>query len=134
LINFYCPIEIETMPLDTARTIDKIEYDALWQEARECGDVAWQWNDFERRQSLPKQLGQGEIRVIELYPGLSIHIATYQYWRPLLLDYNYSGEEGMLLSNFYLAGDRRIISPEIQLEEDREENAGESCLCYFKEG
>ncbi|MUL35146.1 AraC family transcriptional regulator [Gloeocapsopsis dulcis] len=121
------------MPLNTARTINTTEYDALWQEAFECGEVSWQWNDFERRQSIPKQLGQGEVRVIELYSGLSINIITYQFWRPLLLDYHYIGKEGMLLSNFYLAGNRHIINPGIQLEEDRAETPGENCLCYIKE-
>ncbi|MBN4000976.1 AraC family transcriptional regulator [Nostoc sp. LPT] len=35
--------------------------------------------------------------------------------------------------NFYLAGDRRIINPGIQFEEDRAETTGETCLCYIKE-
>ncbi|MEH2290108.1 AraC family transcriptional regulator [Nostoc sp.] len=120
------------MPLDIARTIKKTEYDALWEEADECGENPWQWNDFERRQTIPKRLGEGEIRIIDLYPGLSIQIATYQFWRPLLLDYHCIGE-GVLLSNFYLAGDRRIINPGIQFEEDRAETTGETCLCYISE-
>ncbi|MEH2253299.1 AraC family transcriptional regulator [Nostoc sp.] len=120
------------MPLDIARTIDKTEYDALWEEADECGDVFWQWNDVERRRTIPKRLGQGETRIIDLHPGLSISIEACQYWRPLHLDYHCIGE-GVLLSNFYLAGDRRIINPGIQMEEDREETAGETCLCYIKE-
>ncbi|WP_414530498.1 helix-turn-helix transcriptional regulator [Nodularia chucula] len=121
------------MPLDTARMIIQTEYDAFWEEAEECGDVPWQWNDFEGRRSIPKQLGQGEVRVINLHPGLSISINTYQYWRPLLLDYDCIGGD-VLLSNFYLAGDRRIINPGIQFEEDRSETTGETCLCYIKQG
>ncbi|AFZ30907.1 transcriptional regulator, AraC family [Gloeocapsa sp. PCC 7428] len=120
------------MPLDTARIITEAEYNAIWEEANACGEVLWQWNDVEQRRAIPKRLGQGEEWIIDLHPGLSIHIATYQYWRPLCLDYHYNGE-GMLLSNFYLAGDRRMINPGIQLEEDREETAGETCLCYIKE-
>ncbi|MBE9193542.1 hypothetical protein IQ230_25070 [Gloeocapsopsis crepidinum LEGE 06123] len=104
------------MPLDTARIITEAEYNAIWEEANACGEVLWQWNDVERRRAIPKRLGQGEEWIIDLHPGLSIHIATYQYWRSLCLDYHYNGE-GMLLSNFYLAGDRRMINPGIQLEE-----------------
>ena len=107
------------MPLDIARTIAQTEYDALWEKADECGEVPWQYNDIEQRQTIPKHLGQGETRIIDLHPGLSISITMYQYWRPLHLDYRCIAER-MLLSNFYLAGDRRIINPGIHLEEDRE--------------
>ncbi|MEH1835000.1 MAG: AraC family transcriptional regulator [Nostoc sp.] len=120
------------MPLDIARTIAQTEYDALWDEADECGEVSWQYNDIELRQTIPKHLGQGETRIIDLHPGLSISITMCQYWRPLHLDYHCIGE-GVLLSNFYLAGDRRIINPGIELEEDRAETRGETCLCYIKE-
>ncbi|MHC5771005.1 MAG: AraC family transcriptional regulator [Nostoc sp.] len=120
------------MPLDIARMITQTEYDEFWEKARECGEIPWQGNDFERRQIIPKQLGQGELRIIDLYPGLSIQIATYHFWRPVRLDYHCIGDE-VLLSNFYLAGDRRIINPGIQFEEDRAETTGETCLCYIKE-
>ncbi|MBW4644241.1 MAG: AraC family transcriptional regulator [Goleter apudmare HA4340-LM2] len=120
------------MLLDTARTIAQTEYDALWQEAEECGEVPWQGNDFERRQAIPKQLGQGELQIVDLYPGLSIYINSHLFWRPVRLDYHCIGDE-VLLSNFYLAGDRRIINPGIQFEEDRVESTGETCLCYIKE-
>ncbi|MUL38992.1 hypothetical protein [Gloeocapsopsis dulcis] len=76
-----------------------------WAEAEDCNEVPWQWNEFERRRTIPKRLGQGETRIIELHPGLIIHITTYQFWRPLCLDYR-CVMDGVLLSNFYLAGDK----------------------------
>lgn len=120
------------MILDTTQAITQVEYDALWKAARECGEVAWLWTDFERRQPIPKGLGQGEMRMIELQPGLTIHVNTCWYWRSLCLDYHCTNKD-VLLSNFYLAGNRRMINPGIQFEDDREETAGETCLCYISE-
>lgn len=120
------------MPLDCTRAITQSEYDALWDEASERGEVDWNWTDIERRQPIPKQLGRGESRVIELQPGLEIYINTHWYWRSLCLDYQYTTED-TLTSNYYLVGGYRMINPGIQLEDDREEKAGETCLCYISE-
>ncbi|WP_315875383.1 AraC family transcriptional regulator [Leptolyngbya sp. 7M] len=120
------------MAFNTTAIITQAEYDALWEEARERNEVGWQETAFERRRPIPKRLGKGEEWVIELQPGLTIHIETYKYWRPLCLDYH-CANEGVLLSNFYLAGNRRMINPGIQIEDDREETAGETCLCYISE-
>ncbi|MEO0828434.1 MAG: AraC family transcriptional regulator [Cyanobacteria bacterium J06639_16] len=118
------------MPLDHARTITQTEYDTLWDDAEESGEVVWAQVDIERRRSIPKQLGQGETREIKLQPGLEITIETSLYWRSLYLDYQFDPEDN-LLSNFYLSGRNRMINPGIRFEDDREEAAGETCLCYL---
>ncbi|MFG6102226.1 AraC family transcriptional regulator [Leptothoe sp. EHU-05/26/07-4] len=120
------------MPLDHARTITQVEYDAIWQEASECGEVAWKWNGIECWQSIPQRLGKGEKRVIRLQPGLTLYIYTSWYVRSLQLNYH-STTKDKLLSNFYLLGGHRTINPGIQLEDDREETAGETCLCHIAE-
>ena len=120
------------MPLDHARTITQVEYDALWQDANECGEVVWQRDDIELWQPIPQQLGKGKKRVIKLQPGLTIYIYTTWYLRSLQLNYR-STTKDKLLSNFYLLGGHRTINPGIQLEDDREETAGETCLCHIAE-
>jgi len=120
------------MPLDMARVITQSEYDDLWDEAKNRGEVTWHHDHFERWRPLPKALGQGEVRIIDLQPGLTLTLETSFYQRPIYLDYYYSKRD-KLLSNFYLAGSRRMINPGIQLEDDREETAGEACLCYISE-
>lgn len=118
------------MPLDHARTVGQSEYDAIWDNAWECGIAAWKQVDIECRQSIPQQLGQGETRVIKLQPGLEIIIEISVFWRPLYLDYRLN-DKNALIASFYLAGSHRMINPGIQLEEDREESVGETCLCYL---
>ena len=54
------------MPLDHARTITQVEYDALWQEASECGEVIWKYDGIECWQPIPQRLGKGEKRVIRV--------------------------------------------------------------------
>ena len=120
------------MPIDHTRIITQSEHDALWEEARECGEVAWEQSDIERRQAIPQKLGNGERREIELQSGLKIYIYTSWYWRSLNLNYHYR-TKNILLSNFYLMGGHRTINPGIQLEDDREERAGETCICYIPE-
>jgi AraC family transcriptional regulator, transcriptional activator of the genes for pyochelin and ferripyochelin receptors len=117
------------MPLDSTRPIAQAEYEELWAEALESGESDWYWSDIECRRAIPSQLGRGEHQLFELQPGLQIYIETIWYWRSICLEYQIEPED-ILLSNFYLAGDRRIINPGIQIEADREEKAGENCLCY----
>ena len=69
------------MPLDHTRTITQTEYDALWQEASDCGEVTWQRDGIECWQPIPQRLGKGEKRVIKLEPGLTIYIYTCWYVR-----------------------------------------------------
>ena len=118
------------MPLDHTRAISQTEYDAIWDAAWDQGEIPWQQLGVECRQGIPQQLGQGELRVIELRPGLEVSIATSVYRRSLYLDSHFESDE-VLLSSFYLAGRHRIINPGIQSEADREEGAGETCLCYL---
>lgn len=120
------------MPLDCSRPITQSEYDEIWDEAKERGEVFWNGLDIEHRQSIPKQLGQGEERIIELQPGLEIHISTRWYCKSLCLDY-WETPQDTLVSNYYLMGSHRIINPGIQIEDDREEKAGETCLSYLSE-
>ncbi|MEH2180207.1 AraC family transcriptional regulator [Nostoc sp.] len=40
------------MSLDIARTIAQTEYDALWEEADECGEVCWQFHQLFGKQKL----------------------------------------------------------------------------------
>jgi AraC family transcriptional regulator, transcriptional activator of the genes for pyochelin and ferripyochelin receptors len=114
------------------KIITSAEYSVLWEAAQQGGELAWQWNEFEGKRSLPRQLGQGTYRQIELRHGLTIWIDTLQYWHPLHLDYEFFGSN-VLLSNFYLAGNHRIINPGLKQEADREESANESCLCFIPE-
>ncbi|MEM1255035.1 MAG: hypothetical protein AAGI69_21585, partial [Cyanobacteria bacterium P01_H01_bin.21] len=120
------------MPLDHARTIGQSEYDAIWQEASHYNEVTWTWDGIERWQPIPQQLGKGERRVIRLQPGLTIYVYTSWYWRSLQLNYRCTTQD-KLLSNFYLLGGHRTVNPGIQLEDDREETAGETCLCHIAE-
>lgn len=120
------------MPLDCTRPITQSEHDSIWNEAEERGEVNWKKMDIEYRQTIPKQLGQGECLIFELQVGLEIHINTHWYRQSLCLDQQFT-TEGMLTSNYYLAGGHRMINPGIQIEEDREEKAGETCLCYISE-
>ncbi|MEM8613065.1 MAG: AraC family transcriptional regulator [Cyanobacteria bacterium P01_H01_bin.105] len=120
------------MPLDHARTVDQSEYDAIWDHAWEYQAIDWQQVDIEQRRAIPQQLGQGEERAIELQPGLEIFIETSFYWRSLYLDYLIDWDN-KLLTSFYLAGSHRTFNPGIQLEADREETAGETCLCYLND-
>ena len=118
------------MPLDHNRTIFQSEYDDIWESAEENGEAVWQQHGIEYRQAIPPQLGQGEIREIELRPGLEITIENSLFWRSLYLDFRF-GSTDRLCSSFYLAGSQRMINPGIEREEDREETAGENCLCYL---
>lgn len=118
------------MSLDHTRTIDQTEYDAIWDSAWDQGEIPWRQQGVERRQAIPQQLGQGELRVIELRPGLEVAIETSVYWRSLYLDSHFATDDEVL-SGFYLAGRHRVINPSIQCEADREEGAGETCLGYL---
>lgn len=118
------------MPFDHSRTIVQSEYDDIWEAAQDRGESLWRQHGIESRQTIPPQLGQGEIREIELRPGLEIVIETSVFWRSLYLDFCFDSSAG-LSSSFYLLGSRRMINPGIKLEEDREEAAGENCLCYL---
>ncbi|NEQ32006.1 MAG: helix-turn-helix transcriptional regulator [Leptolyngbya sp. SIO4C5] len=118
------------MSLNHARTIVQAEYDDIWEAAWERGECLWQQRGIESRQVIPPQLGRGEIREIELRPGLDLVIETSLFWRSLYLDFRFSFAD-KLSSSFYLAGSQRMINPGIQREEDREEVAGENCLCYL---
>lgn len=120
------------MPLDSNRTIDQAEFDALWDEADASGEAVWQEDAIECREAVPKKLGKGEVRTIALQPGLEVCITTVRYRRSLRLDCHVNNER-TLMSSYYLAGERRYINPGIQIEEDRQENAGESCLCYLRD-
>ena len=120
------------MPLDSNRAIDQAEYDALWDEADAGGGNVRYVDEIERRETIPKQLGQGETRIIELQPGLEIYIETIWHRRSLRLDYHMANER-MLSSVYYLAGECRHINPSIRMESDRREKAGESCLGYFRD-
>jgi len=127
-----CEVSLpKVMVLNTAGVITQTEYDAHWDAAIAAEEVDWQWIDGERQRAIPKSLGRGQQRVIDLLPGLSLSIHNVWYRRPLCLDYHCTSGD-VLLSNFYLAGDRRMVNPGIQLEADREEAAGETCLCYIE--
>lgn len=119
------------MVLNTAGVITQTEYDDHWDAAIAAKEAGWQWVDGERQRSIPKSLGRGQERVIDLLLGLTLNIHNVWYQRPLCLDYHYRSGD-VLLSNFYLAGDRRMVNPGIGLEADREETAGETCLCYIE--
>ncbi|MBF2050101.1 MAG: hypothetical protein EDM05_020900 [Leptolyngbya sp. IPPAS B-1204] len=38
-----------------AKIITSAEYDVLWEEAQQGGELTWQWNEFEGKRSLPRQ-------------------------------------------------------------------------------
>ncbi|MEM9807355.1 MAG: AraC family transcriptional regulator, partial [Cyanobacteria bacterium P01_D01_bin.56] len=125
--------------LDHTRAIDQIEHDEICQRAEESSEGGyWQQIDtIERRASVPQQLGQGEERLITLKPGLEIHIENFTYQRSLHLDSQrcldaQTDSANRLSLSFYLAGGTRTINPGIQLEEDREETAGQACIAYLK--
>lgn len=118
------------MPLDQNRIIDQAEYDDIWEAAKGRGESLWQHNGFESRQAIPPELGKGEMRIVELRPGLEIVIETSIFWRSLYLDFHF-GFADELCSSFYLAGCHRMINPGLEREEDREEAAGENCICYL---
>lgn len=119
------------MVLNTAGVVTQTEYDAHWDAAIAAEEADWQWIDGERQRTIPQMLGRGQERVIDLLPGLTLNVHNVWYRRPLCLDYHYTSGD-VLLSNFYLAGDRRMVNPGIGLEADREETAGETCLCYIE--
>ncbi|MEM9809037.1 MAG: AraC family transcriptional regulator [Cyanobacteria bacterium P01_D01_bin.56] len=127
------------MPLDHTRAIDQIEHDEICQRAEESGEMVWQQVDtIEARQPNPQQLGQGEERLITLKPGLEIFIESFTFWRSLHLDsqlclYPQTDSVNRLGFSFYLAGGTRTVNPGIQLEEDREETAGQACIAYLKD-
>ncbi|MEM9007341.1 MAG: AraC family transcriptional regulator [Cyanobacteria bacterium P01_F01_bin.86] len=128
------------MPLNHARIIDQIEHDEICQRALESGTGAyWQQVDtIESRWSVPQQLGQGEERRIKLQSGLEISIEAVTYRRALCLDSQLCLPPQMYSVNdlnfsFYLAGGGRTINPGIQLEEDREETAGQACIAYLND-
>ena len=118
------------MPLDHTRTIVQAEYDDIWNAAWDQGEVFWRQHGIESRRAIPSKLGKGEIRKIELRPGLGMMIETSLFWRSLYLDFHY-GSANELGSSFYLAGSQRMINPGLEREDDREETAGENCLCYL---
>ena len=118
------------MPLDHTRTIVQAEYDDIWDAAWDQGEIFWQQHGIESRRAIPSKLGKGEVRKIELRSGFRIVIETSLFWRSLYLDYGFDSTD-QLFSNFYLAGSHRIINPGIEREADREEAAGENCLCYL---
>ncbi|MEM1256762.1 MAG: AraC family transcriptional regulator [Cyanobacteria bacterium P01_H01_bin.21] len=128
------------MPLDHTRAIDQIEHDEICQRAEESGEGGyWQQIDTaESRWLAPQQLGLGGERRIKLQPGLEISIETVTYRRSLhldsqrCLDAQTDSVNGLSFS-FYLAGGSRMINPGIQLEEDREETAGQACVAYLKD-
>ena len=119
------------MPLDSDRTIDQAEFEALWDEADASDEAVWQEDAIECREAVPKKLGEGEVRTIKLQPGLEICIETVRYRRSLYLDYHEVNER-KLSSIYYMAGECRHITPGIKRESDRKE-AGESCLGYFRD-
>ncbi|MEM6432830.1 MAG: AraC family transcriptional regulator [Cyanobacteria bacterium P01_D01_bin.115] len=118
------------MPIDHTRTIVQAEYDDIWDAAWDQGEIFWQQHGIESRRAIPSKLGKGEVREIELRSGFRIVIETSLFWRSLYLDYGSDSTE-QLFSNFYLAGSHRMINPGLEREADREESAGENCLCYL---
>ena len=118
------------MPLDHTRTIFQAEYDDIWDAAHEQGVSLWQQHDVESWQMIPPQLGKGEVRLIALRPGLEIMVETSIFWRSLYLD-SYYDSANELGSSFYLAGSQRMVNPGLEREDDREETAGDNCLCYL---
>ena len=118
------------MPLDHTRTIIQAEYDDIWDAAWDQGEIFWQQHGIESRRAIPLKLGKGEVRVMALRPGLEIVVETSIFWRSLYLDFYYDSTN-KLGSSFYLAGSQRMINPGLEREDDREETAGDNCLCYL---
>ncbi|GAB4304340.1 MAG: hypothetical protein Kow0091_06010 [Geminocystis sp.] len=131
-VNVYDSILVVTMPLNINRTIEQEEYEEIWQKARDSKEATWHYQGFESWRSLPQSLGKGETRVFNLHSHLKISIENNFYWQPIYLDYNYHNEN-ILLFNFYVKGDRRVINPGIAIEADREETANETCICHISE-
>jgi AraC-like DNA-binding protein len=115
------------------KIIKQAEFDEIYEESQQAGEILHSGTEFELKTSLPSRLGHGSEQYVQLRHGLSIHIIQGQLSHALRLEKQHS-EQFPLVSKFYLAGSSRVFSPGIQdVEDDYEEHCSHHYLYCLPE-
>ncbi len=108
----------------SVNTLTAANLEELFEQAQQQDELIFQPTELEMRTNLPKKLGDGGDRVIDLRGGLTIHLRSTRLWQTTKVVQQH-GPVFPLTAKFYLSGSSRVQTPGIsEIEPDYEEVAG----------
>ena len=123
-----------TMATSSARdtcTLTSSDLDELLEHAQQQGESIWQQTDGNIRVNLPKILGQGGDRIINLRGGLILHIRDATLRRTIRREEQHASEFP-LTAKFYLSGSSRVQTQGVsRIQAEYEERANCHYLYYL---
>ena len=103
----------------------------LMVQAEDQGETLYQTNGIETQSHLPKRLGEGGDRLIQLRGGLTLHIRQAKLWQDVILEQQHD-EHFPITAKFYLSGASRVKTDHAsEIESTYEESAGYHYLYYL---
>ncbi|MBW4507967.1 MAG: AraC family transcriptional regulator [Scytonematopsis contorta HA4267-MV1] len=113
------------------RVITEADWDELYYEAEQRGELVYSQTASESVNYLPSQIGNGGDCTIALRDGISINILNLELLESLRLD-RYHEASSPLISKFYLTGNSRVLTPgTVDIKNEYEEICGQNYLYYL---
>ncbi|AFY34377.1 AraC family transcriptional regulator [Calothrix sp. PCC 7507] len=104
------------------------DFDELWQEGLQTGEIACKFNDFEYMETWQHALKKGSIQILELRPGLCLQIGNYETPITWGDEAQHSESFPLTLAFIVTGGCREQI---YGIKEDNCEKAGENYLFFL---
>jgi len=114
-----------------ANTLTTADLEALFEQAQQQGEAIFQRKESEVRVNLPRQLGEGSDRIIQLRGNLTLHIRNAEFRQAIRVKQQHESVFP-LTSKFYLSGSSKVQTQEVSgIQSDYEEIAGCHYLYYL---